>query len=351
MQKFGAAAVAWGCGDLLTQTLEARLKKSRAQLDYQRAFVVGAYGCLWVTPLAAAWYGPRLNGGVELLKRLAPSSQAAIQRWSQPGQHMKMALLQSGLTFAFMAPMFACSYVGWNGVFSQGKGADEIKKDVKAKFVPILVSDALFWPLADFCNFCLAPPKLRFYIMLLEDMIWSAILSVWGNHHDDISHWNRLSETQPVNSFEVISEAFFHSSLSLYTLAALRMLDVDRNGHVDAEELRAFLRSTDVQVDFGDVSKGKAYIDFASLFAYLQANPRSDLSLLVQFRMMDINGDGVVTKLEAAAVIGQERLGNLFEAADANQDGKITFEEFVLHERKMLIQKTEYKPTIGRAHV
>lgn len=188
VQKAGAAAVFWGCGDLLTQIIDARLTNKRGSFDYKRALVAGAYGSLFVMPVASVWYGPRLNGGVTVLKRLIPASKPLLLRWSEPQHQMQLSLLQSGLTFTCVAPIFASVYVGWNSRFNNGKNIDGIKADMQSSFVPIMTSDALFWPLADCINFRFAPPALRFYIMLAQDMLWSAILSMLSNHCTDISH-------------------------------------------------------------------------------------------------------------------------------------------------------------------
>merc|ERR1712113_626258 len=104
-----------------------------------------------------------------------------LQKWSMPRHQLTMSLFQSGLTFTFVAPVLACAYIGWNGMLHKGKSVVGIHDDVRSQFFPIMASDALFWPAADCINFRFAPPALRFYFMLAEDVLWSAILSMWGH--------------------------------------------------------------------------------------------------------------------------------------------------------------------------
>merc|ERR1712194_435766 len=116
------------------------------------------------------------------MKRLLPASKMTLREWSAPQHQMRMSFLQSGLTFTCVAPLFASAYVGWNGAFNNGASFGTITGDIQSKFLPIMASDALFWPIADCINFRFAPPYLRFYMMLAEDLLWSAILSAVGGH-------------------------------------------------------------------------------------------------------------------------------------------------------------------------
>jgi hypothetical protein len=63
-----------------------------------------------------------------------------------------------------------------------------------------------------------------------------------------------------------------------------------------------------------------------------------------QFKWLDLNGDGYLTKGEVALF---PRLRDAFDAADANHDGKVSFEEIRAYAKEQRSQKDKAdKPTV-----
>ena len=233
------AFVTWTCGDMLTQKLEQRINQEKTRIDLFRSVCSGLYGMLFVTPIATRWYGKQFNGGINIL----PSK---IQQKVQCYSTFKQSLVQTGLTFTFCAPFFAISYVSWMGFTYKDHSKSVIKSEAKKTFIPIVMSDLCFWPCADMINFAVIPQQYRFWAMLLEDMVWASILSIWGNDHEQIDHLHEVAGHDDLQMSSVIIDAF-RSSEDVFITAAFHILDKDKSSTVDLDEIQAFMKEMNIE--------------------------------------------------------------------------------------------------------
>ena len=111
-----------------------------------------------------------------------------------------------------------------------------IKNEAKKTFVPIVFSDLCFWPCADMINFTLVPPQHRFWAMLVEDIIWASILSIWGNDHEKIEHLHEVADHLDLKMGALLLEAF-RASEDVFITAAFHILDKDASNSIELCEV------------------------------------------------------------------------------------------------------------------
>ena len=123
-----------------------------------------------------------------------------------------------------------------------------------------------------------------------------------------------------------------------------RSLDKDGNGSIDAEEVRAVLASRkgkeglDIDTMVKNLVGDSGSIQYKEFVARLSAQEasREHEVLSRQFAELDVDGDGIVSTAELAALLARPDIhySEELDAAaviaeiDKNRDGKVTFEEF-----------------------
>ncbi|KAJ5067195.1 calmodulin-7 [Anaeramoeba ignava] len=128
---------------------------------------------------------------------------------------------------------------------------------------------------------------------------------------------------------------------------AFRLIDKNNDGVIDAKELRTVMRSlgqnpteSEIKDMINEVDiDGNGVIDFPEFLSYLarqlydQDTPEDDLK--DAFEVFDQDGDGWIdaNKLDNFAKslgenFGQEEIQQMIQAADKNNDGRITLDEF-----------------------
>uniref|UniRef100_A0A8R1DF00 EF-hand domain-containing protein n=1 Tax=Caenorhabditis japonica TaxID=281687 RepID=A0A8R1DF00_CAEJA len=121
-----------------------------------------------------------------------------------------------------------------------------------------------------------------------------------------------------------------------------REFDLNGDGFIQREELRAVMQKmgqspTEDELDamFQAADKDRdGNIDFEEFLVIARANPLS-LSLKAVFEELDVDGDGYITRSELRTAF--QRMGHslsdqdikaIYRHVDANNDGKINFQEF-----------------------
>jgi len=114
------------------------------------------------------------------------------------------------------------------------------------------------------------------------------------------------------------------------------------DGFIQKHELKAVVtkmgqaptnEELDAMFDAADLDKD-GNIDFNEFLMIAKANPLT-LSLRMVFDELDVDGDGYITRSELRTafqrmghVLNDQEIKTIYKQVDANNDGKITFEEF-----------------------
>ncbi|XP_022332297.2 neo-calmodulin-like [Crassostrea virginica] len=153
---------------------------------------------------------------------------------------------------------------------------------------------------------------------------------------------SRMSVDRTDVSFQSITD------LALEARSVFDDFDKDKSGHIDAAELGNSLRvfglnptMKEIYDMINEVDKnGNGTIEFDEFLAFLKRSYRKPdeikLDLKKAFRILDINGDGFITREELQKVLTkmgetltEKEVDEMMEKADKNGDGKIDYEEYV----------------------
>jgi Ca2+-binding EF-hand superfamily protein len=125
------------------------------------------------------------------------------------------------------------------------------------------------------------------------------------------------------------------------------MLDMDKDGRLSRAEIAALLRTikvdpTRVELDFifAEMDRDQSgKINKEAFISYMRSPPlhRITMSELEgKFRKSDADGDGAITIDELRDILAstadlhdEDAVADMFTATDTNNDGRITFNEFV----------------------
>ena len=317
----------WTSGDALTQKLEQRMNQSKTDVDYFRSICSGLYGMLFVTPIATRWYGKRLNGGINILPF---SMRNKIQSLSK----FKISLVQTGLTFGFCAPLFATSYITWMGFTYKDHNKSMIKNEAKKTFVPIVFSDLCFWPCADMINFTLVPPQHRFWAMLVEDIIWASILSIWGNDHEKIEHLHEVADHLDLKMGALLLEAF-RASEDVFITAAFHILDKDASNSIELCEVVDFIKDIDMGPQTKETLLKCAFpnetkkMELEEFKHFLKSDAGKILKCVIQFQVIDVDKNGMLSYGEAAAMFGDNEATELWKKLHVFQEEEIDIKTYL----------------------
>ena len=321
------AFLTWTCGDMLTQKLEQRINQNENKLDLFRSICSGFYGMLFVTPIATRWYGIQFNGGINIL----PNN---IQQKVQSQSTFKKSLIQTGLTFVVCAPFFAISYITWMGFTYKDNNKSVIKSEAKKTFVPIVLSDLCFWPCADMINFAVVPQQYRFWAMLLEDMVWASILSIWGNDHEKIDHLHEVVGNDELKISSVLIDAF-RSSEDVFITAAFHILDKDKSSTIELNEIQEFMKQMNIEEETKNTILSNAFpnnadtLEIDDFKRYLKSEEGKILKSLIQFHVIDIDKNGQLSHDEAVAMYGKKYADDLWKNLRAFNDEEIDVKAYL----------------------
>lgn len=130
---------------------------------------------------------------------------------------------------------------------------------------------------------------------------------------------------------------------------AFKKFDVNGDGKVTMEELETVMRSLnqnptklELKIIMADVDTDRnGVITLDEFLAYMSRPPKgrySEDELKAQFRVFDKDNDGFITKVEMQALVKElniekafppKLIDDMFNEADRNQDGKISFDEYI----------------------
>ncbi|XP_061172568.1 uncharacterized protein LOC133181934 isoform X2 [Saccostrea echinata] len=124
--------------------------------------------------------------------------------------------------------------------------------------------------------------------------------------------------------------------------------DRDKNGKIDALELGSALRMLGLNPTMKEVTDmisevdndGNGTIEFEEFHTFIKRSYKKpdDIKhdLKKAFRVLDINGDGFISKEELREVLTKmgetltdQEVDEMMEKADKNKDGKIDYDEYV----------------------
>ena len=302
----------WTCGDMLTQKLEQRINQTQTKVDLYRSICSGFYGMLFVTPIATRWYGKQFNGGINILPFKMREKVNSMSKF-------KISLAQTGLTFGFCAPFFATSYITWMGFTYKDHNKSMIKAEAKKTFIPIVCSDLCFWPCADMINFAVIPQQYRFWAMLLEDIAWASILSIWGNDHEQIDHIQEVAGKHDGLRISALLVDAFRASEDLFITAAFHILDKDMSSTIELHELKAFIQEIDIEDETKTMLLQKAFSNDTNEMGiddfkrYLKSEEGQMLKRVIQFHVIDVDRNGMLSYAEAAAMYGDKHADELWK--------------------------------------
>jgi len=146
-------------GDVISQTFVE--KKNLKDLNVYRTVKFGSLGLFLVGPGLGVWY--------KILDRYVVFSKPTYRALG------KMAVDQ-----VIFAPIFLYNFLWINGLTSF-KSVDEVKKEVKKTYFPILVTNYKVWPAVQLLNFGLVPPNLRIAFVQTVAIFWNTYLSWMTN--------------------------------------------------------------------------------------------------------------------------------------------------------------------------
>jgi len=125
------------------------------------------------------------------------------------------------------------------------------------------------------------------------------------------------------------------------------LLDVDKDGRLSRAEISALLRTikvepTRIELDFifSEMDRDKSgKINKEEFVNYMRSPPINRITLgelEQQFKTYDRDGDGAITEEELQQILAEtanlhdkDAISEMFEATDTNNDGRISFFEFV----------------------
>ena len=82
--------------------------------------------------------------------------------------------------------------------------------------------------------------------MLLEDMAWASILSIWGNDHEKIDHLHEVVGNDELKISSVLIDAF-RSSEDVFITAAFHILDKDKSSTIEMNEIQEFMKQMKIE--------------------------------------------------------------------------------------------------------
>jgi Ca2+-binding EF-hand superfamily protein len=283
---------------------------------------------LFVTPIATRWYGTQFNGGINILPFKLREKIKYLSKFKQ-------SLIQTGLTFGVCAPFFATSYITWMGFTYKDYNKSMIKSEAKKTFLPIVLSDLCFWPCADMINFTIVPQQYRFWAMLLEDIAWASILSIWGNDHEQIDHLHEVVEVHDALRMSSLLIDAFRASEDVFITAAFHILDKDMSSTIELQEIQAFMKGIDIEEDTKKMLLRNAFpndrdgMGIEEFKCYLKSEEGKILKSVIQFHVIDVDKNGMLSYNEAVAMYGKKYADELWKKLHVFHEEEIDIKTYL----------------------
>lgn len=167
------AGFLFGSGDLAAQYLARKMSlagtSKHDDFDYKRALRLATYGVLVNGPLSCLWYGRFLDTAKFLA--LIGSRRAAWQITASK-------VVADEIMFA---PVCATTFY-LSVTAMEGRSAGECVEQLRAEFVPTMLTDFCFWPWIQAINFALIPPQFRILYISCGSLAWNSVLSFLQHH-------------------------------------------------------------------------------------------------------------------------------------------------------------------------
>ncbi|OQR76709.1 protein Mpv17-like [Tropilaelaps mercedesae] len=145
-----------------SDVLAQKVIEKRQHINPTRTARFFFVGCVYVGPILRTWY-PRLDRLVSHSSKL---------------RGFKMVFIDQGL----FTPIFVPGFLATLSTF-QGQSFDEMCRTVKAKTIPILVSNWMVWPAAQIINFNFVPLQFRVLFASTVALFWNTYLA-WKANQD-----------------------------------------------------------------------------------------------------------------------------------------------------------------------
>jgi len=138
--------------------------------------------------------------------------------------------------------------------------------------------------------------------------------------------------------------------------AAFDHFDQDKNGTISRDELKIVIKTfgynptkAELEQIFEEVDgDGNGVVDYDEFIIMLSKKKQEEIILKETFASFDIDGDGFITRSElvsflekAGNSLSEEQVQEMMEKQDENDDGQISYQEFMKMMQPIIFHKTK----------
>lgn len=143
-----------------TDAHRAETEEDPAKLCWKRVVAFSAYGFAWLGPVGHVWY--------------SKLDQWALRKWPHGSPKFLLAkivpdtVIFGPLSLAFLFGLVATS---------EGRSFEQLKQQYRRDYIPTVLAEAAFWPLAQYFNFRFVPVPSQLLVVNLVNFGWASFLS------------------------------------------------------------------------------------------------------------------------------------------------------------------------------